>query len=245
VLEAVKKHVEIQSSERYRKERIAFFGFPVGTDYLTAGDKAENFNSRRLVAIYPDGAVIGLRDELGKEVEFIVDGSYIGAALIGVNVSPSIDVATSMTRKQIIGFKRLFRVLNEVEMDQTAWRGVTIIEDLDPIIRVRHSLTTDMSSPLTWQLHITTSADFVQQAMRRALDPYIGRKYLGNVNAAVEDTALAVMNNLVAAELINKVGPINAEQHPTDPTIMLLDVVYAPINALDYIRVTFRLRNRL
>jgi hypothetical protein len=73
----------------------------------------------RIVSVYPDGAIIGLTDEAGVESEYILDGSYIAAALAGLNVSTAYDVAEPMTRKTITGFKRLIRDLDEVEMDET------------------------------------------------------------------------------------------------------------------------------
>lgn len=245
VLEAAKSHCEIQSSMRYRAERICFAGFPIGTDPYRAKEVAEAFASERMIFLYPDGAVVGIIDEYGDEIEYLVDGSFIAAAFAGLNVSPAYDVATPMTRKNIIGFKRLNRRMDEVTMDEVAASGITIIEDLDPNMRVRHARTTRVTDALLCELNIVTIMDYVQQVMRQNLDKFIGMKFLPSILEEIETATASVMKALIGAEIIVDYKNISAIQDDVAPDIARVSVAYKPVFALNYIVVTFNLRSSL
>lgn len=242
---ALLSHVERQSSIRFRHERVGMIGVAVGTEPDEVQQLAPAFKSNRMVLVYPDGAIIPLVDELGNEVEVVVDGTFLAVALSGINVSAQFDVATSMTRKQITGFRRLARRLTSVEANQTAVAGVTIFEQRDPVIRVRQSITTDPTNVLTRELSITTIADFVQQQARASLDQYIGVKLLPRVLGAIEDTLAAVLQTLVNTEIIAAWAGVSAVQDDADPSIVRVEAFYQPIFPLNWIVVTFNLRARL
>jgi len=244
-LTAVQKHNNIMSSMRFRGERITFFGVPIGTEPNEVAEKALSYRDERMILVYPDGAVVGLLDEEGTEIENIVGGEFLASALIGTNVSPALDVATPMTRKTMAGFKRLFRKMDETTMDLVANSGVTIIEDTNPVLRVRHALTTNMTSALTREVSIITIKDFVQQAMRFALEQYIGEKYLLRLNNDIAITANSVMQQLVDREIIVAASGASVETDQGDPTMAVVEISYAPVFPLNYIKVTFNLRGRL
>lgn len=242
---ALLSHVERQSSIRYRHERIGIIGTAIGTAPEEAQELAPAFKSNRIVLVYPDGAIIPLVDELGKEVEVAVDGTFLAVAFSAINVSPQFDVATTMTRKQIIGFRRLIRKLKAVQANQTAVAGVTIFEQLDPVIQVRQSITTDPTNTLTREIAITTIADYVQQQARFSLEQFIGVKLLPRVLGAIEDTLAAVLQALVNAEIITAYTGISAVQDTSDPTIIRCEAYYSPVFSVHWIVLTFNLRARL
>ena len=245
VLNALMLHNDQMSSMRFRSERMTIFGTPVGTEPNEAAEKALSYHNARMTMVYPDGGVIGLLDEEGTEIEHVVGGEFLAAALVGLNVSPAYDVATPMTRKTIAGFKRLFRRMDETTMDMVANSGVTVIEDTNPVLRVRHCLTTDMTSALTRELSILTIRDYVQQAMRFALEQYIGQKYLSKLNNDIAITANAIMQQLVQREIIVAATSATVQTDRADPTMALVEISYAPVFPLNYIKVTFNLRGRL
>lgn len=244
VIAFTKTHCIIQSSIRFRQERICFFGYDVGTSPNDAQSFAQSLGSKRMIAVYPDSAVIGLTDELGIEQEHLVDGSFLASAVAGSNVAPAFDVATPMTHRQIVGFKRLQRVLDETEKNQTATAGITVLDDLDPNIRIRHFFTTDMSSTLTREPTVTTTADHVQQVMRATLRQFIGIKFLGSVTGDIERVVRQTLRGLVQAQIISKFANVSATPDPTDPTAVQVEAAYVPIFPLNYIVVTFNLRSR-
>jgi len=245
VISVLKTHVATMSSERRRSERTAFVGFAVGTDPTDAANAAAAIGYSRIVAVYPDGAVIGLTDEQGAESEYILDGSYIAAALAGLNVSTAYDVAEPMTRKSISGFKRLIRDMDEVEQDEVAAKGVTIVFDDAGIIKVRHALTTDMSNPFNKAPNIVTIIDEVQKQARMTLDQYIGKKFMPTTAGNVAATLAATLSALKESEIIAEYTGVSATPSDFDPNYLIAEAFYKPVFELSYIRVTFNIRAKL
>jgi hypothetical protein len=244
VISFAKTHCTVQSSPRWRNERICIFGYAQGTTPVQAQSYATSLASQRMWAIYPDSAVVTLTDENGTETESIVDGSFLAAAVAGSNVSTAYDVASPMTFRQIVGFTRLIREMDEVEKNQTAVAGITVLEDLDPNIRIRQAFTTDMSSSLKREPTVITIADHVQQVMRSSLSQFIGVKYLGGVLGDIERVVKTTMRGLVQAEIIANFSNVRAEPDETDPTAVQVSLVYVPVFPLNYVVVTFNLRSR-
>jgi hypothetical protein len=239
------QHVETQSNIRNQAERMGFIGFASGTSPTNAQTIAKALLSNRMVAVYPDSAVITLNNELGESYEQLVDGTFLAAALAGAVVSPAVDVATPYTRRVIQGFTRLPRILDPVEANQTAVAGITILEDLDPVVRVRQGLTTDMSNVLTRLPTVTQIADYVQQQSRIVLDAFIGTKFLASRTNEVEVTMTSLFNQLVQAEIVAAYTGISADVSPDDPTVLLFSAYYQPVFPLLYIVMTFNVRARI
>lgn len=242
VYSATLQHVEVMSTTRNQSERMAYIGFASGTSPTSAQTIARSLVSNRVVAAYPDSAVVTLTDELGSNFETLVDGTFLAAAVAGSAVSPAFDVATPFTRRRIQGFTRLPRILDAVEANLTATSGVTLLEDLQPLIRIRQGLTTNMSSLLTRLPTVTQISDFVQQSARATLDVFIGTKFLASRTNDVEVSLTAMFNSLVQAEIVGAFTGIAANVDPADPTILQVQAYYQPIFPLLYIVVTFNLR---
>lgn len=239
------QHVETQSNIRNQAERMGFIGFASGTSPTTAQTVARSLLSNRMIAIYPDSAVITLTDETGQPFETLVDGTFLAAAVAGAAVSPAVDVATPYTRRTIQGFTRLVRILDPIEANQTAVAGVTLLEDLDPIIRIRQGLTTDMTSILTRLPTVTQIADFVQQQSRKVLDSFVGTKFLSSRTNEVEVSMTGLFKSLVQAEIVGAFTGIAATVDTNDPTILNFEAFYQPIFPLLYLVLTFNLRARI
>lgn len=239
------QHCEILSNIRNQSERMGMIGFASGTTPTTAQTVARSLQSQRIVAFYPDSAVITLSNELGETFETLVDGSFFASAMAGAACSPAIDVATPYTRRRLQGFTRIPRILDAVELNQTATAGVTLLEDLDPIIRVRQGLTTNMASVLTRLPTVTQIADFVSINSRAVLDAFIGTKFLSSRVNEVEVSMTSLFKQLVQQEIVGAFTGITAEVDAEDPTILRAEAFYQPIFPLLYIVLTFNLRARI
>jgi len=238
-------HCEVQSNIRNQAERIGMIGFASGTSPITAQTVARGLNSSRIIALYPDSSVITLTDELGQSVESLVDGSFFGAAVAGAVVSPAVDVATPYTRRRIQGFTRIPHILDPVEANQTAVAGITLLEDLDPIIRIRQGLTTNMTSVLTRLPTVIQIADFVQQQSRAILDSFVGTKFLASRTNEVVVSMTGLFRSLVQAEIVGAFTGMTANIDVDDPTILRFEMYYSPIFPLLYLILTFNLRARV
>jgi hypothetical protein len=242
---ALMQHCVVQSGIRNQAERMGFIGFASGTSPIAAQTVAKALLSNRIIAVYPDSAVITITNELGENYETLVDGTFLAAALAGSAVSPAYDVATPYTRRRIIGFTRLPRILDPVEATQTATSGITVFEDLSTTIRIRHGLTTDMTNVLTRLPTVTQIADYVQQQSRTTLDSFVGTKFLSSRTNEVEVSMTSLFKQLIQAEIVGGFAGISATVDPDDPTVLRFEAFFQPIFPLLYLYLTFNLRSRI
>ena len=245
VISYLKSSNAIQSSIRYKNERTSVFGFAVGTTSDQVINMVQSLKSEKLIAIYPDGAVIGIVDAYGNEVEYVVDGSMIAAAVAGRDVSPVSDIATTLTNSTIVGFKRLYRRLDNVNAALVANAGCTVLEEQTPVIKILFYLTTDTSTALTRDPRIVEVKHFVQQGIRRALDRYIGSKNLPKIQSQVKDSVGSYFKSLKQRELIVDFTGVNVTQNSQDPSTLDVEAYYSPVFPLNWIVVTLNLRQSL
>ena len=241
----LKKSNEIQSSIRYKSERTSIVGLSSGNDAKAAQALAQTLGSDRMRVVYPDTAIIRLTDAFNKTTEEVVDGTMLAAALAGAVVSPNVDVATPWTGKNLVGFVQLGRLLDAVEMNQTAQKGVTVIEERPPFMRVRHGLTTDMSNVLRKTPTVRMIADEVQRQSRITLANFIGVKFLPGILSQVEGRLAMMLKALVTQQIITAYTGIKAKVAPDDPTVAEVEAFYQPVFPLLYIVLTFHLRSSL
>jgi len=244
VINATSLHCATQSSKRNRRERISFFGFAVGTEPMEAGEFALATNTERMIGVYPDGAVVELVEPDGSVTEHVVDGSFVAAALCGLNVNSLYDVATSMTRKTLLGFKQLVRSMDEVTMDLVATRGLTVIMKVSSTFVIRHAITTNMSSTLTREIMVITIRDFIQQETRRVLDVFIGRKMTANLAGEVAATLGSMLASAVDSQIIVDYKGVTAERDKVQPDYIKVTAFYIPMMGLNWIDVSYQIRVR-
>ena len=239
------RHVDIQSSVRYKHERTGLIGVSAGKTPTDVGNLAQTLSSTRMRIVYPDIVTIPLMDALGTTKEYLVDGTYIAAALAGNRCSPNIDVATPWTGSLLVGFGSLGRILDAVEANQVAVQGVTVMEDRPPFLRTRHGLTTDPTNILTKLPTIIQIADEVQMQSRSVLEQFIGIKYLPVVLGQIEGRVAQMFRDFVTAQIVAAYTGIKATTAADNPTEADLVAAYAPIFPLLYILANFSVRSSL
>lgn len=239
VMGAYVDHADIQSSQRYRQERRCIFGVASGTVPRDARNIARSLNNERTILVYPDSAIITIAGSDGLERDFVVDGTYIAAALAGSMVSPEFDVATPVTRRTLVGFRRLNRRMDEVEKNRLAESGITVMEDRGVSIQVRDGLTTNMESRFTSTPSIIAIMDHVHRQTRSVLEKFVGMKFLSGRTQDVELALTGLLNSLVEQQIIAGFQGVRAEPEPNDPTTLRVSAFYAPIFPLKYISITY------
>jgi hypothetical protein len=244
LFQALSRHCDIQSSIRFRAERTGIVGVSSGTQPEDVGTISQGIKNTRIRLLYPDIVFLTIQDALGNNKQFLVDGTYLAAAMAGNRATPSIDVATPWTRARLVGFDRLARTLDAVEQNQIAVQGVTIIEDRNPVLQVRQGLTTDMTNVLTKTPTVITIADEVQRQARATLDRFIGIKFLPGVLQEIEGQLAFTLKALKNAEIIAAYTGVQAKT-TNDPTTVEVEAFYQPVFPLLYIIVTFNLRSNL
>lgn len=245
LFQTLAQHCDLQSSIRYRAERSSIVGLSAGTQPRSAGDTAAAVKRSRVRMVYPDMYTLSLTNAEGSTDSFLVDGTYMAAAVAGNRCSPTIDVATPWTGSRILGFDDIARVLDAVEQNQVAVRGITIIDQQQRVIKIRQGLTTDMSNVLTKLPTVLTIADEVQRQARVALDRFIGTKFLAGVTGQIESQLSTTMKQLKAAQIIAAYTGIAANVAEDDPTVAEVEAYYQPVFPLLYIVIQFNLRSSL
>ena len=235
----------IQSSIRYRSERTSIVGMSAGSQPRDATDLAQLLSDSRMRLVYPDIATVSLQDALGNITDVLVDGPMLAAALAGSVVSANTDVATPWTGRLLVGFKNLARRLDVVEQNQVAQKGVTIMEERPPFLKVRHGLTTNMENILTKLPTITMIADEVQRQSRVLLESFIGIKFLPGILSQVEGRLALLLGALVKQQIIAAYTGIRANVASDDPTVAEVEAYYQPVFPLLYLILTFHLRASL
>jgi hypothetical protein len=139
----------------------------------------------------------------------------------------------------------LARVLDAVEQNQVAVKGVTILEDRNPVIRIRQGFTTDMSNVLTKTPTVIQIADEVQRQARATLDRFVGAKFLPGITNQIEGQLSSTLKSLVEAQIITAYSGVSARVSPEDPTVCEVTAAIAPVFPLLYIVITFNLRASL
>lgn len=242
VISYLKTSNAIQSGIRYRNERTSIFGFGTDTRPEEVIKIVRNTKSEKMTAVYPDGAVLGITDNFGNEVEYVVDGSMLAAALTGRDVSPVGDIATPLTNASLIGFKRLYRRVEHMDALMIANAGCTVLEDRTPVIKVLMYLTTDTTDPMTRNPRIVEIKHFVQQGVRRVLDRFIGSKNLARVRPQIRDTAASYFKDLKDnKELITDFTDISITQSEQDPSTLDFEALYKPVFGIDWIMVNLNI----
>lgn len=233
------------SSPRYKSERTSIVGVSAGTLPQTVMSWAPALANTRMRIVYPDMATISIQDNLGGSKEYLVDGPFVAAAMAGSVVSPNVDVATPWTGRRLVGFTQLARKLDAVTMNQIAVKGVTILEDRASFLRVRHGLTTDMSTILTKLPTVVQISDEVQRQSRSTLEVFVGVKFLPNILSQLEGRLSMTLKQLVFAQIITAYTGVSAVVSPNDPTTSEVEASYSPVFPLLYILVNFNLRSSL
>ncbi len=241
----LKKSNAIQSSIRYKSERTSIIGMSSGSDPKAAQALAQKLADDRMRLVYPDTAIIRLTDAFNKTTEEVVDGTMLAACLAGSVVSPNVDVATPWTGKNLVGLVQLGRLLDAVEMNQTAQKGVTVIEERPPFMRVRHGLTTDMSNVLRKTPTVRMISDEVQRQSRLTLANFIGIKFLPGILTQVEGRLAMMLKSFVKQQIITAYTGVKANVAVDDPTVAEVEAFYQPVFPLLYIVLTFHLRSSL
>lgn len=239
------QHCAFMSSPRQEGERIGVVGCAVGTTALGVQAIAKGLASELMIVTYPDSYVLSVTDAEGTVFDQLVDGSFMAASIAGTTCNPAIDVATPLTRRQVFGFKQVGRILEPTEANQIAVAGVSLIEQVDAGLRIRHGLTTRVDNVLTRTPSVTLTVHYVQQTMRRVLDPFIGQKFSGAILKQAESTMTAAFRSLIEEQIVGKVAGISITVDEEDPTIMRAEAVYVPVFPLEYIVASLGIRLRI
>lgn len=222
-----------QATPLNKGEAIGFIGFDRFASANTIAATAQSIINQRVVA--NDALSLGISLQGPTElaaVEYAVTGEFAAAAMAGLNLSAGIDVATTLTGKKLVGFTRRLITFDEPTKNQLAVAGVTVLEDADGALNVRHYKTTDPSNVLTSEPHVTTTADFINQSFRVSLKQFEGRKMTSDLPNSAMAVLLGKLSGWASNDtsaIISAYGQLTVTPDATDPTTLNIEV---PVKAM-------------
>lgn len=241
----LKSHVERYSAPEWKSERYMIAGFNSNRSDSFVLNRARNFKSDRVMLTYPASIVADLEADDSTFNRSITPGWYIGAAIAGLASRSDLLPSEPLTRKALQGFADLSQVRNELQLNDLATEGVTIVEFDDPEFRIRDALNTDVTSTLTREPTVTFIADYLQILTRQVLKRFIARPYINSILGEIETVFTGFMNFMQQSNIITAFRNVKVEEHPSDPTIVLVTVEYSPVLPIKYIFVTFQIQGRI
>lgn len=244
VIQYLNRHLLTQSSQRNSGEAMSVFGFDFYATPDSMRNSARSVKSDRMVAIGAPGAILEI-DIQGKTAEFAVGGEFLAAAMAGATVNPAIDVATTLTRQNLVGFSSLIRRYDDPTMDLMASDGLTCIEENNGAFQIRHWITTDNSSALKREPTSRLVIDYTRKIVRRNLDQFIGRKLMQSTVNSVSIVTSSTLKSLVEQEIIEGYKNLIIIRDEADPTVLHVAFALKPIFALLYIDVALTVTTKL
>ena len=229
-----------QATVRNKGEAIGFIGYNSLITPAQAMQNANSLKNSRMIAIGNPVAGINITDPTtGLAIEYAVSGEFMAAALAGLNINPSNDVATTLTNQNLVGFTRLLVKYDDTTMNQMASAGLTLLTDNSGALNVRDYLSTDPSNPITYYPTNTTITDYVAQQFRKDLQQFIGRKMVDGLTTDIAVVCNSRLVSLYNNQIIAAYNNLSVVPDPTDPTTVDVTVSFKPLFSLLYISVTF------
>lgn len=231
----IKAHVDQMSTTLERKERLAIIGLDGTISTTSIKSLAQALGDKRTMVVYP--VTVRLTLDEGE----VSMGSYtLAAAIAGIRTNPSYDVAEPLTHKGIVGFTEITDNLIRSQRNDLASNGVCIVESQSGVARVRHALSTDMSSNINKQFSVTETLDYVGQLTRQVAERlYVGTKGLKEAPLMLAATLTTVLQNLVDREIIVSFTSPTASFNSIDPAELDVRFGVSPVFPIDYVYIEF------
>jgi len=246
---AILTHCLTQSVVSVGHERSTIFGLPstasTPDDLIAVAESIAN--TRASVACPGESVTRTLAD--GSTLT--LDGSYVAAAVAGV-ISAQDKPRNPVTGMVVTGITIPDDQYLPYDMNRMGGAGVLIVSASSGTNKIRHALTTDVTSADTEEISVRDAIDYVKRITRQKLDDaYIGKGLvIGPTTAAgVAATVKSIWGQLVADEQIYSYGtkadgttgevPISAVQDSVEPRRINVTGSIKPLYPLNYISVTF------
>lgn len=244
VIQYLNRHLLTQGSQRNSGEAIGIYGYDFYATPDTMRALARSLKAERMIGIAVPGAILEI-DIQGKTAEFAVGGEFLAAAMAGMTLNPAIDVATTLTKKSMVGFSRLIKRFDGPTMDLMAADGLTCLVENAGAFVIRHWVTTDNTSPLKREPTSRLIIDYLRRIVRRNLDQFIGRKLLQSAINSVTVVTTSTLKSLIDQEIIEGYKNVIVQRDDYDPTVLHVKFTVKPIFSLLWIDVALTVTTKL
>jgi hypothetical protein len=233
----IKTHVDNMSSVIERRQRTAILGLTGSWTTTDIKNIAGGLSDNRVMLVYPTAVKLYVGTDA---TETSVGGFYLAAAIAGIRCNANYDVAEPITRKTVVGFTELTDNLTRTQMNDLANSGVTIVESVNGVFRVRDGLTTKTDTVENQEYTITEIVDYVGYVCWKITEQmYVGTKILTETPTQVAATNRILLQNLVKLNIITGFTNPTAVQNPNIKTEVNVYFSILPVYTLKYIPIRY------
>ena len=237
-------HVRDMSSLLERKYRIALLG--LSTDVDNPDDFASTVSEyENLASVDSDrmGIIGGSKTGVNIDGEENIVGSWtLASAIAGILGNPNFDVAEPISGKILTGIDKIYDIWDRKQKNQIASKGITIVEEDGIVNRVRHFLSTDMTTPISQELKTKIVADYIARITIDTLKATfintrnVGQETISNIEAVQRLLLQAQQDNdiLRSPEGFRN---INAKQNETEPRQIDINYEILPVLEVNWIYI--------
>ena len=229
-------HVLKMSDRAFGKERIAFTSLWDGATPADIIAKAGAVKNERISIVAPTNVICTVSYN-GVSADCQVGGNFVACALAGRDVAQ--DPAEPLTRKIITGFKQLATIYTKTQMDNLATAGVCVIKETAGILRIRHGLTTDMTTANTQEITVVQIKDYAVQNVRNGCDSYIGTKLVTGTTKKIEVSVGTILSQIIDADIIVRFANVSARRDQLEPRRVKVSFSILPVYPLNWVDITF------
>jgi Phage tail sheath protein subtilisin-like domain len=224
---ALKSHVELTSTDKLKRDRIAVFGSKAATS--TPPSKA--VTSDRVIQVTP-GLKVKDAANLPDKPEITLPAAYTAAAIAGMLSAR--DPHISLTHKSV-SVPKLEKKFNSGELEQLVKGQVLALEERNGI-RVVRGVTTDDGA--FQQITTRRIVDFAKFGVRGAADPFIGLLNNNRVRQALKGSINGFLASMVDDEmLISYELDVTATRDEEIRGIAKVTMTLRPTFSIDFIKV--------
>lgn len=237
---ALKSHVTNQSASKFERRAI------VGTDGATTAvssaariSAAQALSNVRVACVSPS-AVDYFNSALSKTT--VIGGQYLAAAVAGIAVSQN--PALPLTRKQVNGFQKVNSAAESQKNTETQ-AGLMVIDNnnQNSALRVRHGVTTDVSTLINREWSILGQQDSMAYRIRSYFDNdgLIGSIITDTTMANVKASAQSALQSLVDDGIIQSFQNLKVRQNQQNLDVVEIGYEWRASLPMNYIVVRFAL----
>lgn len=241
----VRTHVLTQSSPAVRHERVWFRSSDGMSDAVsTIAATAIGMANERVTVMAPPAFVATFKDSVTtNDEDMLLPSGYLAAMYAGVVANPGNDAATPLTRQSLVDIKNLSTFnYTEVDKNTLGGAGVTVVENVNGLFRVRHALTTDTTNVNSLTQSVVFIKDNIRKELRTVLDTgFIGVKADSTIASRIASAIDAYLKQKVRDKIITAYRNINVVQDTTDPRTMNVTFDISVVYPVEFIDVTIAL----
>ncbi len=240
-------HVEDMSDLLEGKFRRALVGMPLDSDNEEFSDVLQKYedmasvNSSRIGIVGPSNNRVS--SGFTNPAHYQYGGWVLASAIAGIIANPNNNPGEPISGKLIGGdILEIGDRFTTKQKNRIAGKGITLVEKTGAINRVRHFLSTDMSSPITQELKITGIADYMARITISALTAIfvntrnLGSETIANIEAVINLLSTAQIDNgvLTAPGIQN----MSITRNELEPRQIDVEFEILPVFDLNWIKIT-------